>query len=505
MDEPIAASARPGRPTRPRRRPGRSRTLRAVSLGGAAVLLAGALWWASLRGERPLDLAYTVDLTEAAAGRLTVTMAFGGTVPRTLTLARPAGLFGDAAGRPPVSELAAWNHTQDGSRGAPLPWQADGDRWRVDASSARGAAASVRYTVTLAPPPAGSADIRGHVSAAAPGGWRAGAFHLFLVPEGTATRAVAVRFVNAAGAGAGGAGRLAAPWPAGGTADGVIYRPADLDDLANALLAEGDLRVREEDAGGCTLRIALRGAWDFPDAELGRLLRRLAAAEVAFFGGAPQPSALVLVEPNPLPAAAGFDYLGLHAGHSVLLLLEPRTTWADLADKAASVAAHELFHGWLGEAIRPAGPDLAWFVEGATTWYTARFLVETGTWTAERAEWVVGARIDQHYARSALLGRETVAGAAADLLRDGETTRFAYAGGCLAAASLDAWLAGEDAGARHPLDAVLRDLYARRAEGPLDRAALEAAARRAAGRDCGPWLDQFVYGKQVLRRPVPMF
>lgn len=547
MAKPIAATTRSGRPALPRRRPRRFRARRAVWLGGAALLLAGALWWASLRGERPLDLAYTVDLAEAAAGRLTVTLALGGTVPRTLTLARPAGLCGDAASRPPVSDLAAWNHTQDGGRGAPLPWRADGDRWLVDASSARGAAglagafpwggpagggaggdggaggagddggghnaalarpaASVRYTVTLAPPPAGGADIRGHICAAAPGGWRAGAFHLFLVPEGAAARAVAVRFVDTAGAGAGGAGagRLAAPWPASGTADGVVYRPAGLDDLANALLAGGDLRLREEDVDGCTLRIALRGEWDFPDAELGRLLRRLAAAEAAFFGGAPRPSALVLVEPNPLPAAAGFDDLGLHAGSSVLLLLEPRTTWADLADRAASVAAHELFHGWLGEAIRPAGPELAWFVEGATAWYTARFLVETGTWTAERAEWVLGARVDQHYARSALLGRETVAGAAADLLRDGETTRFAYAGGCLAAASLDVWLAGDDAGARHPLDAVLRDLYARRAEGPLDRAALEAAVRRAAGRDCGPWLDRFVYGKEALRRPVPMF
>jgi len=534
--------ARPGRPTRPRRRPGRSRAPRTVWLAGAAVLLAGGLWWASSRGERPLDLAYTVDVAEAAAGRLTVTLALGGTVPRTVALGRPAGLCGGAAGRPPVTELAAWNHTQDGGRGAPLPWRADGDRWLVDASSAGGAAgpaaalpwggpaagdaggdgdvrgaggernaalarpaASVRYTVTLPPPPAGGADIRGHISVAVPGGWRAGAFHLFLVPEGTATRAVAVRFVDASRPGGAGAGRLAAPWPAGGTADGVIYRPAGLDDLANALVAGGDLRLREEDAGGCTLRIALRGAWDFPDAELGRLLRRLAAAEVAFFGGAPRPSALILVEPNPLPAAAGFDDLGLHAGSSVLLLLEPRTAWSDLADKTASVAAHELFHGWLGEAIRPAGSDLAWFVEGATAWYTARLLVETGIWTADRAEGVVGARIDQHYARSALLGRETVAGAAADLLRDGQTTRFAYAGGCLAAASLDAWLAGEGAGTRHPLDAVLRDLYARRAEGPLDRAALEAALRRAAGRDGGPWLDRFVYGKEALRRPVPMF
>jgi predicted metalloprotease with PDZ domain len=163
-----------------------------------------------------------------------------------------------------------------------------------------------------------------------------------------------------------------------------------------------------------------------------------------------------------------------------------------------------MFHGWLGEAIRPADASLYWFVEGATTWYTPRMLEAAGIWTRRRGEEVLRRRIARDYHGSELLGRLSVAAAAAEVMQDGATTRFAYAGGSLAAAALDAWLAPA-AGMSHPLDEVLRHLLARGPDVPLDRPALEAAVNAVCGADCGPWLATYVYGKEPLPRPDSLF
>jgi predicted metalloprotease with PDZ domain len=462
----------------------------------AAVAL--CVWWGWSRVHRPCDLDYEVDLGDAAEGRLDVTLRATGRPPGTLRLVRPGGLFDDAAGGVTVTPLAAWNFTQGGGRGAPLPVRAQGRGWTVDGMGRGGA---LQYRVTLPPPDAANTDIRAHLSTCRGGELRVAGFHLFLVPDDARIRGLSVRFT---GGPAAAPGLLAAPWPAAGTPDGIVHRPADLRDLTDALLAWGDPRLREREVAGCAVRLAMRGDWAFSDAELERLVARIGAAEIAFFGAPPHPAMLVLVDANSLPAAAGFPYYGLHVGHSLLLLLDPTATWSDLEDRAASLIAHEMFHGWLGEEIRQQGTEMNWFVEGATSWYAARLLVDAGIWTAARAQEVVGGRVEAHYLNSPLRGRETIAAAARGLLRDGETTRFAYAGSAFAAQQLDAWLALRTA-RDHPLDAVLRDLNARRAAGPLTRAALEATVRRLCRVDCRGWLEAHVYGNEPLPPPAALF
>jgi len=471
-----------------------------ILLSALAALAAVALcaWWGWSRVRRPFDLAYEVDLSGAAQGRLDVTLRATGRPPGTLRLVQPSGLFHDAAGGVVVTPLAAWNFTLEGGRGAPLAVRAQGRGWSV---SGLGRGGAVQYRVTLPAPGAASPDIRAHLSARSGAGLRVAGFHLFLVPDDAPVRGIAVRFT---GGPAAAPGRLAAPWPTVGAPDGIVHAPTDLRDLTDALIAWGEPRLREREVAGCAVRLAVRGDWAFSDAELERLVARIGETEAGFFGAPPHPSMLVLVDVNPLPAAAGFPYYGLHVGHSLLLLLDPSAGWSDLEDKAASLIAHEMFHGWLGEGIRQQGTEMNWFVEGATSWYAARLLVEAGIWTPARAQAVVGGRVDAHYVNSPLRGRETLAAAARGLLRDGETTRFAYAGGALAAQQLDAWLAART-GREHPLDAVLRDLHARRAAGPLTRATLEASVRRLCRADCGAWLDAHVYGNEPLPPSAAMF
>ncbi len=463
-------------------------------------LAVGALcaWWGWSRVQRPFDLDYEVDLGGAAQGRLDVTLRVTGRPPGTLRLIQPGGLFHEAAGGVAVAPLAAWNFTREGGRGAPLAVRPQGRGWTVDGLSQGGA---LQYRVTLPPPGPADPDIRAHLSARRGAGLRVAGFHLFLVPEEARVGRLAVRFT---GGPAAAPGRLAAPWPTAGAPEGIVHLPTGLRDLTDALIAWGDPRLREREVAGCAVRLAVRGDWAFSDAELERLVARIGAAEIAFFGAPPHPSMLVLIDANPLPAAAGFPYYGLHVGHSLLLLLDPAAARSDLEDKAASLIAHEMFHGWLGEEIRQQGTEMNWFVEGATSWYAARLLVDAGVWSAARAREVVGGRVEAHYLGSPLRGRETIAGAARGLLRDGETTRFAYAGSTLAAHQFDAWLAGRT-GRDHPLDAVLRDLHARRADGPLTRDALEGSVRRLCRVDCRAWLDAHVYGNEPLPPPAALF
>jgi predicted metalloprotease with PDZ domain len=523
--------ARRRRP-RPARRHGLRLLLLVLALGGTA-------WLVLPRPAHPLHLDYEVDLQGARQGRLTVLLRLEGDLPAPLALAfpaRPDPGYEMAA----VTLLSAGHPGPDGDPGRPVAPERSGQGWILHPLGA--SVLEVAYQVELTAASSLEEDIRRHVNVVDSSGFRISGAQLFAVPAAGEVATVRVQFVG------GWDGRLAVPWPVepsprdaagvsapdylpaaspGGAASGgetsrldlaglappdtvqpaplaPVYRPQDLRDLWNGFVAWGDLRVSEVPVAGCPVRLAVSGDWLFGDDDLGWLLSRIARAELEFFGSAPQPSILCLVATNPVDAAEGFDYYGVHAGHSLLLFLDSRTSWAELGEKAASVAAHEMFHGWLGEAIQQEDPSLIWFVEGVTTWCTPRMLEAAGIWTRARSEEVLGGRIERDYFGSELLGKVSLAAAAAEVMVDGVTTRFAYAGGSLAAAALDAWLAGTT-GSRHPLDDVMRHLYAHREEGPLTRPALEAAVRAVGGGDCAPWLDAYVYGKETLPRLDSLF
>jgi len=517
----------------PARRHGLRLLLLVLALGGTA-------WLVVPRPARPLHLDFEVDLQGARQGRLTVLLRLEGSLPAPLALSFPA--------RPDpghevtsVTLLSAGHPGPDGQPGRPVAPEPAGRGWILHPLGEP--VLEVVYQVELTAASSLEEDIRRHVNVVDASGLRISGAQLFAVPATAEVAAIRVQFVG------GWDGRLAVPWPAepsprdaagvcapdylpaanpaGATATGAdasrldlaglaapdtvqpaplapVFRPQNLRDLWNGFVAWGDLRVSEVPVAGCPVRLAVTGEWLFADDDLRWLLSRIAHAELDFFGSAPQPSILCLVAANPVAAADGFEYYGVHAGHSLLLFLDPRTSWAELGEKAASVAAHEMFHGWLGEAIRQEDPGLIWFVEGVTTWCTPRMLEAAGIWSRTRSEEVLGGRVERDYLGSELLGRISVAAAAAEVMVDGATTRFAYAGGSLAAAALDAWLAGTT-GSVHPLDDVLRQLYARREEGPLTRPALEAAVRDVGGGDCAPWLDAYVYGKETLPRLESLF
>ncbi|MFN2369816.1 MAG: M1 family aminopeptidase [Candidatus Krumholzibacteriia bacterium] len=511
-------------------------------LTGLAVL-AAAILAASPREPAPVDLAYTIDLSEAPGGTLVIALETTGDLPRLLDLAFPPGVFGDAGNGVTLHSARAEVPASAGRPSRTLPVERTGDGWQVATEGA--AAVRLTYRVDLARVRGQEPDIRRHISTPVAGGVRAAGFEIFLTPAGLPVRDIVVSLHNpgelpvlvpwptllrgtartaaaadslaaagpadtlaAAHLGAGQryqpAGAPPAAAPAGPAAIAALsvpagrsYHPRDVRDLANALLVCGDLRILATEVRDGVIQYATDRRWRFADTEALDLVARIARTQVGFFGSAPASPITVLLAANEVTAAEGFDVYGVHTGSSILVLVDPDLTWGELEEHAASVISHEMFHGWLGEAIPQSDPATLWFTEGATSWFAARMLTAAGIWRPEHARRVVASRVQRDYRESELLGTVAIADAAATVMGEPRQVRFAYAGGTAACMALDQWLASAS-GLVRPLDAVLRHLYATRDGTPLSRASLEAAVHEVTGVACGWWLDEHVYGKTAL-------
>lgn len=523
--------AAPAKPAR-----GRFRHWRWVRLGLLASLL--AVVWITVgrpREASTVKLTYELDLAEAATGRLVITLVCDGELPGHLDLALPPGVFGDPRGGVHARDPVAHELGKDGRQLRPLRVEISPDGWRLETRGSR--RAGVVYSLDLQSTSGNEQDVRRHISTPVSGGVRAAGFEIFLEPLGipvtdvtvlvhNPTRmpllvpwpalvrdggprapAAAVADPGQASLGFGQGFRPAAglPVPVAGEAPAalapvpanLVFRPRDLADLNNALLVCGDIRTQTAQAGECVVQLATDRQWLFTDEAALDLVRRIARTEMAFFGSAPGDQITVLLSANDIIGDERFDVYGVHTGSSVLVMLDRETTWGMLEEQAASVIAHEMFHGWLGEAVRQTEPSMLWFTEGATTWYAARMLTAAGIWRPDHARGVLGARLDRDYVNNGLLGRLSIADAAAEVMAAAEQVRYGYAGGVTACVALDEMLARASGRAR-PLDEVVRRLYRDYRGQSLTRARLEAAVEAVTGVRCGPWLDTYVYGRTTL-------
>lgn len=486
----------------------------------------------------PVNLTYEIDLTDAATGQLTITLIAEGDLPEFVDLELPSGTIGDDGEGVHAFDPTAHVLAADGEMGLPLAVQDVANGWRL--ATGRAARVGFIYHVALNRVQTSDEDVRRHISTPVSGGLRAAGFEIFLEPVGLQAQEITVLMHNPARM------PVLVPWPAlvkgrdqvaerrrhqpqtadeaslglglgyqpaaglepavqtADTADqaasvpsNLLYHPRDMADLNNSLIVCGNIRTLEAPARDTVIQFATDRDWLFADSAAMDLIRRIARTEMGFFGSAPSDQITVLLSANEITAASGFDVYGVHTGSSVLVLLDPQTTWGMVEEQAASVIAHEMFHGWLGEAIPQTDPQMLWFTEGATTWYAARMLVSAGIWSPEHARGVLGARIDRDYVRNPLLGRISVAGAAAEVMADADQVRFGYAAGINACQALDEMLA-KATGLHRPLDEVLRTLYVNRGKGGLTRALLTETILAVTGVDCTAWLETHVYGKTSL-------
>jgi len=485
----------------------------------------------------PIQLTYEVDLENAPKGSLIITMIAEGDLPRKMNLEFPPGVFGDTMNGVNPHSATANELNPDGSQGNPLAVQRSIDGWEVATKGAK--RAGFIYQVDLNHVQGLDGDVRRHISTPVAGGLRIAGFEAFLQPVGLEVDDITVTLHNPEDL------QVLVPWPAlvqgshralpaparepvqqANISQGQGYVPADdvastenrdpgqppltrpvpsnllfhpqnLEDLNNALLICGDLQVISGQVRETVIQLATDQQWKFPLGGALDMVRRIARTEMAFFGTAPTSQITVILAANTITGKDRFDTYGVHTGSSVLVMMNPETTWEELEDQSASVIAHEMFHGWLGEAIPQRDPEMLWFTEGATTWYAARMLTASGVWTPDYSRAVLQERLERDYKLSPLKSQLSVAEAAAEVMASPGQVRFAYAAGVNACINFDQWLA-EQTGKTRPLDLVLRHLYENRDGTTLTRLTFQAAVLEATGIDCSVWLDDYVYKKSTL-------
>lgn len=487
----------------------------------------------------PLQLTYEVDLKEAPSGILTVTLIAEGKLPPQLSLEFPPGVFGDSSSNMTLLRPSAHSLKDNGQMGRPLAVDRTPAGWSLGTRGLN--RVGFIYRVDLTRTQHLETDIRKFISTPVSGGVRFAGFEVFLEPTNARVDDITVTVHNPHNL------ELLVPWPAlvknenmaledtrgpladahlgygqgynpgvasrsqdpGSDKSGIIsqpmapvplnllYHPHDLADLNNALLVCGNIQTLTSQARNCVIQFATDRDWLFANEDALELVRRIARTEMGFFGSSPTEQITVLLSANEVRAAEGFDVYGVHTGSSILVMLHPETTWGLLEEQAASVIAHEMFHGWLGEAITQLEPETMWFTEGATTWYSARMLNAAGIWSPHHARQVLTERLNRDFVNNPHRGKMPIAAAATDVMGDAEVVRYSYAGGVAACMALDQWLAGQS-GLQRPLDEILRHLYDNRVGTEFNRQSLEDAVFAVTGVDCHAWLESYVYGVKSL-------
>jgi predicted metalloprotease with PDZ domain len=376
------------------------------------------------------------------------------------------------------------------SRGGALRVRREAKRWVVEN---RRRDFIVDYDVVLPSAERSSSNVRAMITAVGDDRSRLLARDLLLVPEIPVERGIILDVAM-------GPGRLL---EASSPSVGRRVIVPDLDELPFTMVVSGAYRVFSRTVGGAELVLAIGDSWSFGDAEFFDVVCRVVTAEVALFGAPPRDRYLFVLDGNPVQGGARFDYYGLHYGGNMILLLDRRLDRSQLIDTPMSIIAHEFFHNWNGEALRPVSDSFLWFTEGVTTYYSYRVLLDARIITegqyAARAE-----AIGKRYRENPLARSEAIGASGNSDMRDRDRVSLLYDGGFLAARALDERLRAETSGRISLID-VLRKMYDDAGgHGAVDEQTFVAAVHDLCGLEIAPFLNTLVHtpASPVLAAPA---
>lgn len=264
------------------------------------------------------------------------------------------------------------------------------------------------------------------------------------------------------------------------------------DHLGHSVLIGGrDVRVLRSGP----VRLAVRGAYGFDEAELVRTLEVILRAERGFFGD--DAEAPYLVTAQSLKAESGASFHGTGKHQAFAMATTPNMTLADMR----VLLAHEIFHAWnpqrLGEPIGPAG---YWFSEGFTDFYARRLMIREGLIGPADfvAAWNESLRAYGTSPVIAMPGKE----AAEKFWTDPNADQLAYQRGALLAATWDLKLRQNGSS----LDAVLHAQAKARKQQPkvkLIQAFVDAA--KGQGLDVTADIERHIEEGRPIRLPADAF
>ncbi len=430
---------------------------------GCGVLGTGA-------GDSTPFILYQVSLVDADLSVLRVTgRVFGVTGKKVRLLPPPAG-----GGR----EIEPIGITALDAEGNRLRVAKKSKGWEI---SNRRRDFSFSYRVTLIVEDQYSPEIRGRLSCLGPHHCRLMGRDLFLVPAHRFCGGVVVdysifeqRDVHSSRDSSG---------------NRVVF--PGLSDLPLSLVVEGDYRYLKATVGGGDLTLAVHGDWNFRDEELMEVIRRVVSREIALFGSSPGENFLFVCDYNPVKGSSGFNYYGIHFAGSILLLFDPLMDRSELFDTPMTIVAHEFFHNWNGEALKPASDDFLWFTEGATVYYSYLVLRDVNLITPQQHRRVERA-IAERYRNNPYRSRLAVGRAANHDLGDKDLVNMLYDGGFLVCRALDDRLRTLTGGETGLID-VLKKLYREREHGSaIDEKILLEGIRELTGHDLSAYLIRLI-------------
>ncbi|MBK9518001.1 MAG: M61 family metallopeptidase [Anaeromyxobacter sp.] len=370
--------------------------------------------------------------------------------------------------------------------GCPVPVvRLDKHRWRLDAGAA--ARVTVRYRVY-----ANDLTVRtSHVDQS----------HAFLSPAGV--------FLAARGRETG-PHRVEVALPPGWRVATALeggpthFTARDYDELVDSPLEIGEHEAASFQALGREHQVVVWGRGNHDLARLVRDVQRIVEAHGAFWGSLPYRRYVFVVH------LTGKGRGGLeHLASSVLLV--PRLGFGSRQgyEDVLGLVSHEFFHLWNVKRLRPAAltpydygreqyTRLLWWFEGATSYYEQLTLVRAGLLPPARHQEALGRLFTTLWrtpGAAKTSAEESSLLAWVKLYRPDENTANStvsyYVKGELVALALD--LALRRAGAS--LDEVLRQLYARHAQGGVPEDGVERVVAELVGAEAAALLfDQLVRG-----------
>jgi predicted metalloprotease with PDZ domain len=271
------------------------------------------------------------------------------------------------------------------------------------------------------------------------------------------------------------------------------HTPLTVNDVQMSVSVGGDYRIVT--AG--SVRVALRGQWDFRDADIAARVARIAGTERNFWGDPASPYLVTILPLKKQGLAGSTGGEGLSGGYAMFLTRNSDDIHIDYG------FAHERMHGWIPFQLGTVSDQSSqWLTEGFTDYFARRILLRSRAWQpqTEIAEWnAVLHDYDVSPVREATNAR--IANA---FFSDPDIQQLPYQRGALMAIYWNWRLRALGFGGG--MDAIIREMRQRaridRAKSPVDNL---VAALKAQGLDARGDIDRFIVKGQSIWLPADAF
>lgn len=292
---------------------------------------------------------------------------------------------------------------------------------------------------------------------------------------------------------------------------GTIYnnRPLKMygipnTDVQNTILVAGDYRIHEQlSATGLSVKLAVRGEWQFSDKVLLDLLVSTVDQQRNFWNDYSTKNYFVTLSPDATTDPADeYSYSAKGTGLRHSFAVTSTNGKGTTLQRLGYMFHHELMHHWIGTTIRNAADEELsyWFSEGFTDYFTYSNMRESGVISDSGYYATLDSLMKQHYGNDRCSAPNTLI--REQFFTDPYIGKLPYHRGALFALLLDARIrkANEDNSLKTVMQHMLEE--AKQSSGHyrvFERKWLEQEVIRLAGFSITDWIDMFI----VAGKPIP--